>query len=387
MRVIFINLQANGLLVKTARTCIAKANTPVKYRYLIDALCLDDNIEVLNYIDKEGITLIPIGMKNLYTSIFAYLEYLYVLQKNNLQKVKPIFNAKKIKDDDIVIGFIHGKGGCSKISEMKGKHFIHINQISEHSHNEMPKDKNLCGFIGEANLRRTSTYFCAKYSDIHSDFKILPYVVADRFKNIQPFEQRISKAIATGTIGKTETPEYIEYFGYNFLQKMRHEIFIHLDELQDEVNSLISEYSKKQIERYASNDSIIKKIRKSYNNFKNVGIQKKYFSVNIVESYNSHMFAVVPEEDIGLPAIGAFEAMACGCMFIGIDSLIYRDLGLIPNIHYAVYDGTIQGLKSTINYYQNHLEEAKNIATNGEKIVNQRFRVNKVKKDFLRLIG
>ena len=42
--------------------------------------------------------------------------------------------------------------------------------------------------------------------------------------------------------------------------------------------------------------------------------QKKYFSFDIVEKYNEYNYVFVGEESItGLPGIGVFEAILCGC--------------------------------------------------------------------------
>jgi spore maturation protein CgeB len=88
-----------------------------------------------------------------------------------------------------------------------------------------------------------------------------------------------------------------------------------------------------------------------------------------VSKYNEYKMAVVPEELIDVPAIGAFESMACGCAYIGIDHPMYKDFGMEPGVHYITYDGTVEGLKDTIKYYQKHNDELESIAINGEALV------------------
>jgi hypothetical protein len=88
-----------------------------------------------------------------------------------------------------------------------------------------------------------------------------------------------------------------------------------------------------------------------------------------VRKYNEYKMSVVPEELIGVPAIGAFESMACGCAYIGIDHPMYQDFGMKPGVHFIKYDGTIEGLQNTIKYYQSHNDELERISMNGETLV------------------
>ena len=65
-------------------------------------------------------------------------------------------------------------------------------------------------------------------------------------------------------------------------------------------------------------------------------------AIDIVNEYNKYKFALVGEELSGFPAIGAFEAMGCGCVLIAQKDF-YCGLGLEPNINFLEYDGTING--------------------------------------------
>ena len=58
--------------------------------------------------------------------------------------------------------------------------------------------------------------------------------------------------------------------------------------------------------------------------------------------YNDHKYALVGEEVYGLPAVGAFEAMASGCVLLGQGEEYYKGLNLRPNVDYLVYDGSLE---------------------------------------------
>ena len=98
------------------------------------------------------------------------------------------------------------------------------------------------------------------------------------------------------------------------------------------------------------------------------------------------MFAV-PEEICDLPAIGFVEGMACGCVFFGLDDPMYRDLGLLPGIHYVFYDGTVTNLMEKVRYYQSHSDELELIANRGCEFVLEHLNPDVVYKEFLKLLA
>ena len=87
----------------------------------------------------------------------------------------------------------------------------------------------------------------------------------------------------------------------------------------------------------------------------------------MVEKFNDYKMHFLGEEILGVPGIGFVEGMACGSAYIGLDSPMYRDYGLIPGIHYISYDGTKEGLRKTVEYYQRpeNQEELERIAKTG----------------------
>jgi hypothetical protein len=133
-----------------------------------------------------------------------------------------------------------------------------------------------------------------------------------------------------------------------------------------------------------SDNKFIATYKRVYNRLHN-GRQKKYFSFNMVEKFNDYKMHVVGEEILGIPGIGYVEGMACGSAYIGLDSPMYRDLGLIPGVHYIAYDGTKEGLRSTIEYWQRpeNQEELEKIAAAGCKFVRENFRGDKVARSLI----
>jgi glycosyltransferase involved in cell wall biosynthesis len=112
-----------------------------------------------------------------------------------------------------------------------------------------------------------------------------------------------------------------------------------------------------------------------------------YYKLDIVDKYNEYKMFVVPEEVIGFPGIGFVEGMACGCAYIGLDHDMYKDLGMIPGKHYITFDGTLNNLLSTIDYYQKNQNELELIANNGYNFINKKFNKETVFLDFKKNIN
>lgn len=95
----------------------------------------------------------------------------------------------------------------------------------------------------------------------------------------------------------------------------------------------------------------------------------------MVEKFNDYKMHLLGEEILGVPGIGFVEGMACGSAYIGLDSPMYRDYGLIPGVHYITYDGTKEGLRKTVEYWQKpeNQDELEQIAKRGCEFVRKNF--------------
>ena len=193
-------------------------------------------------------------------------------------------------------------------------------------------------------------------------------------------------AFATGTITYKKHSEFLEVYGDPCDQPSRKQIKDNPDFFENTIYCTSSDYNE---------DNTAKEVKKQDNKFvrlyKNLhnrffaGKQKKYYSFDMVEAFNSYKMCIVGEEILGVPGIGFVEGMACGCAYIGIDSPMYTDLGLIPGIHYITYDGTKEDLKRVIEYYQmdEHQQELEQIAKTGCEYVRAHFNGNAVAEKLL----
>jgi hypothetical protein len=174
---------------------------------------------------------------------------------------------------------------------------------------------------------------------------VVPFAVHNRFTAAKPIQQRKSSCAATGSFHNLlqERPahyyvDFIRFFKLDTYHPVRKLLFNHRHELASWVDCRISMYRER-------GGSFIAAIRAFF------GIdmaQSEYFSFDIVEFYNDHKFAIVGEEISGMPAIGFFEAMACGCVTLGQRGGFYDGLGLQPGVDYLQHDGTIESIHAAI---------------------------------------
>lgn len=394
-RIILINAHCNDLLMSTMNYFLFKNKVPCKYLLLVKELALNESISITNLVTENGIYIKPrylnVRLPKWIEKIIAKRESKYVLKKNGLlNMISTTTDFTSVKDEDIVLGFIHSKFGYDHIRELRGEKYLHINQYYCYKWEELNNILPFCNnYLLEANVFAPGNYVMnAKLADNYK-FHLLPFVVQDRFHNTNDFSLRKNVALANGTIGPCKQPDYLNFYHTNLIHKMRQIIYDHKNELSDLMDVTISPYIEKK-PKFPVNedDSSICRLFKSIMNhfFFNTHGQSKYFSLDLVSVYNNYKMAIVPEEICGIPGIGAFEAMACGCALIGLKHHMYTDLGLIPNVHYITYDGSLEDLKIVISYYQEHPKELEEIAKNGELFVLENFRKESIAKKFISII-
>ena len=187
-----------------------------------------------------------------------------------------------------------------------------------------------------------------------------------------------------GTLTKYDNEEFRETYGSVYYQPRRKMIMDHVAELQEELDSYISEYNEKPLKTINETDFVLAKIGKKIINFYSSGKQKHYYSFNMVDVYNQYKMFICPEDVQGSYGIGVIEGMACGCAMIGLTYGAFEDIGMCAGEHYIPYDGSIQDLKAKIQYYQEpqHQKELEKIAKQGCEFVRAHFSQNTVAENY-----
>jgi hypothetical protein len=212
----------------------------------------------------------------------------------------------------------------------------------------------------------------------------IPFAISERFSNKKVFEQREKKAIATGTFHVLEndvTENDPNCFAIKKISNTIHPIRRKLYENKDSVADFVDVYCKPF---YEKNNADINSKSATVSN-KMQASQAAYFSFDIVDKYNQYKFAVIGEETInGLPGIGSFEAMACGCVLIA-DPSCYVGLSMQANVHYLAYESTIESLIKTIKE-NTDTEKLKRIGNTASDLIQSTMQPGPLKKYFLQVL-
>lgn len=379
-RVVFVNLHSNWMLVKNSAVFLFKNSAAVKHKYILDYLLNNSEYEVCNYINERGFSIFTKGGDTVqrFLNLFSGLENYIILKKNGIdtKKVTVMKNIQDIRKDDIVIIYnLIGMNyrGMEHVDAFKAASMIHYGgQASQY---ELIKKAGVNCLFCEVNLQNTSELY-RKYSNLNLPWVVHPFVFAERFKILKPFADRHNKAFSTGTITYKYEKEFIEVYGNPCDHPVRKMVKDNPQYFKDTIDCYSQDYIEDEDEKkILATDNLFVKMYKRYYNRTHVGRQSKYFSFDMVEKFNDYKMHVVGEEILGVPGIGYVEGMACGSAYIGLDSPMYRDLSLIPGVHYIAYDGTKEGLRKTVEYYQKieNQEELENIAKAGYEYVRQNF--------------
>lgn len=374
-RVVFVNLHGNEFLVKTLNKIIFKQSMAVKHRYLLDYLLDREDIEVCTYINERGLSL-SYTTRNRLLQSFRFLEHRIALKKNGIDvsKVTVLKSARDIRPTDIVVVYAYYSSTQLGWAEAPDATRVICQIHFGTSHAELERRFAPHAMYNESNLQKYSGMWRRDLPWFTGEFLTMPFVYEPRFQSKKPFADRKCKAVSVGTI--TYMHNITEYYGDPCAQPARRNCRLLAKECPEVMDSFNSDYLEDQQgkQRKPTSNPVIKTFRRIHDKF-TTGHQKQYYSFNMVDRLNDYRMAVVGEEIMGIPGIGFVEAMACGCAYIGQTTGYYEDYGMKEGEHYIGYDGTKEGLRSTIEYWQRpeNQAELERIAASGCRFVRENF--------------
>lgn len=384
-RIIFVNLHSDWMLLKSASVYLWKYSAAIKHGYLLNYLLDSPEYEVCNYINDRGFSALRSDNELLmkFLNLFKMWEYRKTLKVNGIpkDKITVLKHSEDIRPDDIVILYnvcSDNYRGMSGVNAFKALSMLHFH--GNKRENAVIEEADIQCFFNEVDLSKSSAIF-NRYYHIEKPWIVIPFVFADRFKNLKPFSERQNKCFSTGTITYKLHEEFLEVYGDPCDQPARKFVKDNPEFFKDTVDCYSSDYLEDDPgKKIDPTDNPFVKLYKKYYNRTHVGKQKKYYSFNMVDKFNDYKMHLLGEEILGVPGIGFVEGMACGSAYIGLDSPMYRDYGLIPGVHYIAYDGTKEGLRATVEHYQKpeNQAELERIAKAGCEFVRENFCGNKV---------
>lgn len=351
---IIYNPHVDDFLATPPHFSLLKRRALKKYGFLLDGLIKQDNrLNVI--IDSTISVFIPhkffVVLPKPIREVIVKFEFKQWVKINKFENYINLINHSTDLSNDILLAFSYKSavGGFLQRIELFNKfqrtvfHLSHYFVSTQVKADNLKLIKNLY-LAGDSDITENSYFqnFFSWYVD--KPFLVLPFAISSRFQVIKSFELRKDSCVATGSFHDLtkELPhknylDFITATGSITYHPIRKEIFDNKEVIANKVGCYVSPYRD-----YAKKSKLAQFI-------KHFAVsQKKYFSIDIVERYNDYKFAVVGEELSGFPALGAFEAIACGCILIA-DPAFYKGTWLVENKHFIPYNGSLSGLLNSID--------------------------------------
>jgi hypothetical protein len=332
MNVLFINPHKSDFVYESVSYNLINRKSLKKYYYL-NNFFLNNNTDILFTSSS-----FKAFLNKLYLQILDPIFLLF--EKKRFFKLNPNCNnfkykkniEAKVKKYDLIFCFGFSIRDLNQkelaiFSENSKNIIIHLSHYHLYANKlkDWSKIPNLI-FCADVDIR--NFYFYKYFIKSTPKFFVFSFCINAKFKNLNI--DRECKVISTGTFHEFEkifskkeisTDIISSIFGYLTLHIERRILFKFQDLLPKLVtlNSTMGTFNLKNFF----------KLKSSVN-------QTKYFAHDIVTVYNSYNFAFIGEDVAGLPGIGIFEAIACGC---------------IPIVNIDCYKGTpLEFSKSIIKY-------------------------------------
>lgn len=385
--IVFYNPHVDDFLSEPPHFKMLKRRALKKYSYIFDGI-VSEGERINVYIDYTLSAYIP---DRYFCKLPAWLRKLIAgyeirewLKINNFKEKADFFDIKYASDATL-FGMSY-KAAQGRFDIRLGNflrfkkvifHLSHYFISTDEKAINLKKVKNLW-LCGDSDITNNA-YFQKYFSWYQNKFLVIPFSVQERFSKKKEITDRQSEAVATGSFhnlynekAQYKYKAYLDFFNCSSYHPMRKILFDHKNELMDIVDVHVSEYNEMSRKTWIA--TIFSRFYVK---------QKKYFSFNIVDLYNDYTFAVVGEENVGFPAIGAFEAMACGCILIARPEY-YQGLGIRAGIEYISYDGTLKSLFKVINELkQEEIGYLEKISSSAVSYISKHFRWEVLYKNFI----
>lgn len=369
-----------------------------KYEYFLSNFVKNKERDVAFLIDGTRTSFNGIGLSSLFSfKIFAFFELIIwmILNEINPFGIKVYFNTKNLDvRKDVLFDFSRSLVDVDDQTKIQSDKFngitiIHLTHYFKKTKKLSVCIKNIAHPILLAENELTSNAFFKKYFPYVKEVYQLPYAFGKRFVFQNKYKNRINKCLALGTVCIVKEREFVDFFDVErTLHPMRKTILNESANFPNQIDSLIRGADDIELNKKNDNSNFCIKIIKKIIPF--VILEKffptsqiKYFQFDIVKKFNEYKMFICPDELVGLPSINVFEGMACQCAYIGVDSPIYTNLGMVPGIHYITYkEDDFEDFVLKVKYYQDNPKKLEKIANEGYNFVLKNFNSKNIADTF-----
>jgi len=380
MKVLFVNPHRSDFVYNSPMYSLIKRRSLKKYAYL--DIFFKSNSTDYFFATTTLITILSNFKLNFLNSFFVKFENRLFQKINKINS--PIFKLDFDKYYELAFcfGFSIRDLSNKQFKEITNKSkivFIHLSHYHIYP-NKLIYWSEFDNVVFCADVDIRESYFYNYFLNNKTSFFILSYTIdSTRFKFNIPTKNRESNIVCTGTFHEYEKIYNISYLKQNFISNIFGFLTIHPERRMiyyfrhklKYITVLNSSMGKLSFFRFFKKDNSIN--------------QSNYFQLDIVELYNKFKYAFIGEESItGLPGIGVFEAILCGCIPI-INEYCYKGTPIekssIPikysnmnNLFYLINNFESKIITNTIT--DDELLSFRNEVSNFFSASNQLFKLN-----------
>lgn len=326
------------------------------HNYVLE-LIKQGRIDYLFFDDKS--------FKNIYgmpiTATIDRIRLLYSLKDLGLDKTEIIFSSKVLNSKvDVLLNFngVIDNDLVDSIKNFKGLKIFHTQDFfwlqPGSEKNKKLKDMGVDYLMSFTSSDKYNSYFQQTFTDYIGKIIPVPFGFTSRFENIIPFEKRIQKCVALGSVLPNRRNKEPEYYWIEQATFYKNEKWLHkFRRMLVENRKYLSQVMDSKLPVYP---------------------ELVDYDFNIVDTFNSYQMFVNCETIYQFPSAKTFEGCAAGCVLVCSEHPLYSDLGFkdgVNCIKHKEYD--IEDFKTKIEFYLKHQDKLKVIQENGTKFVRENF--------------
>lgn len=286
------------------------------------------------------------------TDVRRYNAYKCFLNKIDRKDITLVWNSGKLnKLADIVISF---NGVPNRYLHRFPKNFngLKVCHIMDYVFYASKANKALekagVGYLlGYCNHGKYCKFFQKYYPSYINRVITQPFGYGERFKNSTPFESRINKAIALGSVNPVVElkgnilKEYGEFYkDEEFTHKLRRQIVLHRGQWGEWIDDKLPTYPETKNPYY-----------------------------NPVDELNKYTMFINDAGLMNFPPARTYEGIACGCVMVAENLEVWRDFGFEDGKNCILFEkGNCEDMLCKIGYYQANINELRRLQTNSLKL-------------------
>ncbi len=295
------------------------------------------------------------------TATIDCIRSLYSLKDLGLDKTEIIFSSKVLNNKANVLLNFNGVIDNDMVASVKNFNGLKIFHVQDFfwlqpGSQKYKKLKNLGVdyLMSFSSSDKYSSYFQQTFPDYIGKVIPVPFGFAPRFKSLTPFEKRLQKCVALGSVLPTRRHEEPKYYWIEQANFYKKEKWLHkFRRMLVENKKYLSPVMDSKLPVYP---------------------QLTDYSFDIVRTFNDYQMFYSCETIYYFPSAKTFEGPAAGCALVCSSHPLYSYLGFkdgVNCIKHKEYD--IKDFKEKIEFYQKHQDKLKKIQENGTKFVRENF--------------